>query len=65
MVLSDHQSVEFGEKYGCLIKERRSLPRAVFVVNRQGKLTYVAYMPILGEEPDYEEVLEAARSALA
>jgi thiol peroxidase len=65
MVLSDHQSVEFGEKYGCLIKERRILPRAVFVVNRQGKLTYVAYMPILGEEPDYEEVLEAARSALA
>lgn len=65
MVLSDHLTAEFGEKYGCLIKERRTLRRAVFVVDRQGKLTYVAYMPALGIEPNYEEVLEAARSALA
>jgi len=64
MVLSDHQTVEFGEKYGCLIKERRTLRRAVFVVNRQGQVTYVAYMPALGMEPNYEEVLEAARAAL-
>ena len=65
MVLSDHQATEFGEKYACLIKERRTLRRAVFVVDRQDKVTYVAYMPALGIEPDYEEVLEAARAALA
>jgi len=64
MVLSDHQATEFGEKYGCLIKERRTLRRAVFVVDRQGKVTYVAYMPALGVEPNYDEVLEAARAAL-
>ena len=64
MVLSDHMTVEFGEKYACLIKERRTLRRAVFVVDRQDKVTYVAYMPALGIEPDYEEVLEAARAAL-
>jgi thiol peroxidase len=64
MVLSDHMTAEFGEKYGCLVKERRILRRAVFVVDRQDKLTYVAYMPALGVEPDYEEVLDAARAAL-
>ena len=65
MVLSDHMAVEFGEKYGCLIKERRTLRRAVFVVDREDKVTYVAYMPALGVEPNYEEVLAAARAALA
>jgi thiol peroxidase len=65
MVLSDHQTAEFGEKYGCLIKERRILRRSVFVIDRQDKVTYAAYMPVLGVEPDYEEVLEAARAALA
>ncbi|MFZ5821872.1 MAG: thiol peroxidase [Chloroflexota bacterium] len=64
MVLSDHQSAEFGEKYGCLIKERRILRRAVFVVDRQGIVAYAAYMPALGVEPDYSQVLEAAKAAL-
>ncbi len=63
-VLSDHMSADFGVKYGVLIKEARILRRAVFVVDRTGKLTYVAYMPALGEEPDYAEVLTAARAAL-
>ena len=65
MVLSDHQTAEFGEKYGCLIKERRILRRSVFVIDRQDKVTYAAYMPVLGVEPNYDEVLEAARAALA
>lgn len=64
LVLSDHQAAEFGEKYGCLIKERRILRRAVFVIDRQDVVTYVAYMPALSVEPNYEEVLEAARAAL-
>ena len=64
IVLSDHMSVDFGLKYGVLIKEARVLRRAVFVVDRTGKLTYVAYMQALGEEPNYAEVLDAARAAL-
>lgn len=64
VTLSDHMAVEFGEKYGALIKERRILRRAVFVVGKDNKLTYVAYLPALGDEPNYDEVLEAARKAL-
>jgi thiol peroxidase len=47
-----------------LIKERRYLRRSVFVVGRDGKLTYVNYLPTLGDEPDYDEVIAAAREAL-
>lgn len=64
MTLSDHQNAEFGEKYGVLIKERRILRRAVFVVGRDDKIAYAAYMPVLGEEPNYAEVIEAAKKAL-
>jgi thiol peroxidase len=63
-VLSDHLSADFGEKYGCLIKEARVLRRAIFVVDRSGKITYAAYMPALGVEPEYEAVLDAAKAAL-
>ena len=62
--LSDHMSTDFGEKYGVLIKERRILRRAVFVVGKDNRLTYVAYMPRLGDEPEYAAVLDAARKAL-
>ncbi len=65
MTLSDHQSVEFGEKYGVLIKERRILRRAVFVVGRNGKIMYADYMPALGDEPHYADVVEAAKQALS
>jgi thiol peroxidase len=63
-VLSDHMTADFGAKYGCLIKEVRVLRRAAFVVDRAGKVVYAAYMPVLGEEPNYADVLEAAKSAL-
>jgi len=64
MVLSDHMTAEFGQKYGCLIKERRVFRRSVFVVDRQDKVVYAAYMPAQGTEPDYEDILAAARAAL-
>jgi thioredoxin-dependent peroxiredoxin len=64
MVLSDHQNAEFGEKYGLLIKERRILRRAVFVIDRDDKIVYAAYMPTLGEEPNYDEVIGTAKKAL-
>ena len=64
LVLSDHLEAEFGMKYGCLIKERRILRRAVFVVDANNKVAYVHYMESLGNEPDYDAVLNAARSVL-
>ena len=64
ITLSDHLKADFGKKYGVLLKEARTLRRAVFVVDRRGLAVYAAYMPSIGEEPEYEAVLQAARTAL-
>jgi thiol peroxidase len=65
LTLSDSYKADFGKKYACLIEERRTLRRAVFVVDRQGVVTYADYMPALGNEPKYDQVLAAAKKALA
>jgi thiol peroxidase len=64
ITLSDHLKAKFGKKYGCLLKERRILRRAVFVVDQNDTVVYADYMPALGDEPDYDAVLEAAKKAL-
>lgn len=64
ITLSDHKNAEFGQKYGVLLKEHRILRRAVFVVDRNDVVVYSAYMPAIGDEPNYPEVLKAARFAL-
>ena len=63
-LVSDVLEAEFGLKYGLLIKERRFFRRAVFIVDREGKLIYVNYLPVLGQEPDYDEVIAEAKKAL-
>lgn len=62
--LSDSVHVDFGTKYGCLMKEVRLLRRAVFVVDRQGRVVHSSYMREIGDEPVYNDVIEAVRSAL-
>lgn len=64
VTLSDNVYAEFGVKYGCLIQTKRLLRRAVFVVDRADVIRYAAYMPTMGEEPDYSAVMQAARVAL-
>jgi thioredoxin-dependent peroxiredoxin len=64
VTLSDHKEADFGVKYGVLIKETRSFRRAIFVINPSDEVVYSAYIPVLGDEPNYPEVLKAARGAL-
>jgi thiol peroxidase len=63
--LSDHRNVEFGEKYGVLIKDLRILARAVFVVDKSDKVVYAEYVKELTNYPDYDAALAAARRAAA
>jgi thiol peroxidase len=65
VTLSDSALDDFGPKYGVRLKELRVLRRAVFVVDRDGTVTYADYMPALGVEPDYEAVLAAVREVLS
>lgn len=63
-VLSDHKYTDFGMKYACLLSEPRVLRRAVFIVDRHNILKYADYMPMLSQEPNYDEVLQAAKGLL-
>lgn len=59
---SDHRDVNFGKAYGVLIAEgvlARVLARAIFVVNAEGVLAHVEYVPEIASEPNYEAALSA------
>ncbi len=64
MTASDVYKADFGKKYGTLMEEVRVLRRAVFVVDKKRIVRYAAYMAANGDEPNYEEVLAAAKAAL-
>jgi thiol peroxidase len=52
------------EKYGVLIAEgalKGLLARAVFIVDKEGKIAYVQIVPEITSEPNYDEVLEALK----
>lgn len=61
VTLSDHKDVDFGTKYGFLIEELRLLARGVVVIDKNDQVKYVQYVPEIGNEPDYESALGAAR----
>ncbi len=64
ITVSDHAGASFAKSYGVLIEGGpldRLMARAVFVVGRDNKLTYVEYVKEIGEEPDYEAVLDALK----
>jgi len=61
MTLSDYREASFGMAYGVLIKELRLLARAIFVVDRDGKVRYVQLVKEIATEPDYAAVLEAVK----
>ncbi len=62
--LSDYQDASFGKAFGVLIKELHLLARTIFVVNKAGEITYVQQVPEVTHEPDYDEVIEAAKKVL-
>ena len=59
---SDYRDMNFGNAYGTHIKDVRLDSRAVFVVDSQGIIRHVEYVPAAGQEPDYEAALVAARN---
>ena len=61
---SDHREASFGKNYGVLISGGpldRVLARAVFVVGADNKLKHVEYVGSIGEHPNYEAALAAAK----
>jgi thiol peroxidase len=63
--LSSHRSERFGEDYGVLLREWRLLQRAVFIVDRDGRIAHAQYVADQMQEPDYDAALIALHGALA
>jgi thiol peroxidase len=62
-MISDHRTGSFGEHYGTLIPDLRIESRAIFVVDSDNKLRHVEYVREVGDHPNYETALQAARAA--
>lgn len=59
--LSDYKANDFGLKYGFLIKELQLLARGVVVIDKDFKIAYVEYVKELGDEPNYDKVMELVK----
>ncbi|HXG35150.1 MAG TPA: thiol peroxidase [Bryobacteraceae bacterium] len=64
-MLSDHRSASFGTNYGTLIKELRIECRAIFVVDKDNTIRHVEYVKEVGDHPNYEAALAAARALVS
>ncbi len=63
--LSDHREMAFGNAYGVHVKELRLDARAVFVIDKQGRIAHAEYVKEISEQLDYGAALKAARTAAA
>lgn len=64
VTVSDHKDLSFGKAYGVVIEELRLLARAVFVVDREGVVRYVEYVPEVTNHPNYEAAIAAVKELL-
>lgn len=62
VTVSDHRDASFGEAYGAHMKELRLLARSIFVVDENGKVTYVEYVPEGTTHPNYDAAIEAVKA---
>jgi thiol peroxidase len=63
--ISDVHNHSFGKNWGVLIESGLPLPlltRAVFVVDKTGKITYAEYVPEVTNHPNYEAALAALQA---
>ncbi len=65
-VCSDFRNRDFGNAYGVLLPDgplAGFLARVIFVVGKDGKVSYKQVVPEITQEPNYEEAIEAAKEA--
>jgi len=60
-MLSDHKEGSFGSSYGTLIQDLRIESRAIFVLDQNNRVVHAEYVPEVGDHPNYETALAAAR----
>ncbi|MBK5293755.1 MAG: thiol peroxidase [Acidobacteriia bacterium] len=61
-MVSDHRTGSFGSAYGSLIKELRIHSRAIFVIDKNNKVSHVEYVKEVGDHPNYDAALAAVKT---
>ena len=64
IVISDYQTRDFATKYSLLIDQLKLLSRAVLVLDKDNIVRCVDYSKEIGEEPNYQTVLDTVKSLL-
>ncbi len=59
-MFSDHKYGTFGKVTGTYVEELALLARASFVIDKDNIITYVEYVPEIGDQPDFDKILEEA-----
>ncbi len=61
ITLSDYRDVDFGTKFGILIKENRLLARSIFIIDKNGNVVYREIVPDITSHPDYDRAISALK----
>lgn len=61
VTLSDHKDMSFSTAYGVHVTDLRICQRAAFVVDKDNRIQYTEYIPIIGNEITFTAVLDKAR----
>ncbi len=64
VTISDHRDLDFGLKYGFVIKGLRLLARGIVVVDKDNIVRYVEYVPEVTTHPDYEMAVAEAKKLI-
>ena len=64
VMASDYRNFGFAQDYGVLLEDLGLLTRAVFIVDKQGIIRYIQFVPEVTQEPDYETVLLELKKCL-
>ncbi len=59
--LSDYRDLDFSSKYGFLTEPLRLLARGTVVIDKEGVVKFVEYVPEITDEPDYSAALAVAK----
>lgn len=62
LTLSDHFDMNFSDAYGVHVCEMRICQRAVLVVDTYDVVRYVDYVPVIGDEVDFDAAITSARA---
>lgn len=60
-IVSDYKYKEFGKKFGFMIEELQLLARGVVIVDRDGKVAYVEYVPEVTHDVNFDKALEEVK----